>query len=251
MINLTRAEFNAMMVQEIDRIREIFTSKNDQYSKDGDPLSNFTLGALLKYHTDSMDAKYEVAKDYVNKHIAHVYGNSIEGKKVGESLTDIAVYMLIMEVMRKLNERDKNSLSMMGKESMPIELKNVLIGIDVAKEEELMEKIRAEQKPLPAEPPFGVAEAISRAVEVEPNYYGIAEEAEPRDAEEKTYEWEKRKRADRRDCNKVYYYDNDKQEIQGDEVKELPKPLVAGKSLVAEDQWTSERNKKVPPKSSK
>lgn len=35
----------------------------------------------------------------MSKHVAHIYNNDLDGEKVSESLTDIAVYCIIASVM--------------------------------------------------------------------------------------------------------------------------------------------------------
>lgn len=84
------------ILAEID---EMFAKKNLQYREGTDDLANFTKGALLRYGDATMSAKYETLKDYVNKHISHVYNYPLTGPKVDESLMDIAVYFIIALVM--------------------------------------------------------------------------------------------------------------------------------------------------------
>lgn len=81
-----------------DELKETFRKKNEQYATT-DPLANFRTGALLNEGIDTWGAMYEEAKNYQRKHIAHVQNNKINGPKVGESLTDIAVYAVLMKYM--------------------------------------------------------------------------------------------------------------------------------------------------------
>ena len=79
----------------------MFEKKNGQYREGTDDLANFTKGALLKYGDATMSERYEVLKDYVLKHISHVYNHPLTGPKVDESLMDIAVYFVIALVMHR------------------------------------------------------------------------------------------------------------------------------------------------------
>jgi len=72
--------------------------KNEQYSTN-DALANFTTGAELQYHDKSPEWQFETLKDYMLKHIAHVYNNRLMGNGVRESLGDIAVYCIIGMIM--------------------------------------------------------------------------------------------------------------------------------------------------------
>lgn len=98
--------FIELIQEEIQHIAELFKVKNDQYKTDDDPLANFTAGALLRYGKADMPALFETLKDYVAKHIAHVYNNDLDGPKVSESLQDIIVYFIIARVMAKLEAQE-------------------------------------------------------------------------------------------------------------------------------------------------
>lgn len=80
--------------KDIDELKALFLEKNNQYSV-VDPLANFRTGAMLQCGADGYKEMYEVLKNYMGKHVAHVYNNGAEGVKVEESLHDIAVYCLI------------------------------------------------------------------------------------------------------------------------------------------------------------
>ncbi|SDC70011.1 hypothetical protein SAMN04487864_11546 [Succiniclasticum ruminis] len=73
--------------------------KNEQYST-GDALANFTTGAELQYHDKSPEWQFEALKDYMLKHVAHIYNNPLMGNGVRESLGDIATYCIIGMIMR-------------------------------------------------------------------------------------------------------------------------------------------------------
>lgn len=87
--------FNELIQEEIQHIGELFKAKNEQYKTDNNPLANFTVGAMLRYGRADMPAVFETLKDYVAKHIAHVYNNDLDGPKVSESLQDkISLFIL-------------------------------------------------------------------------------------------------------------------------------------------------------------
>lgn len=83
------------VLNKFDRLKAQFKAKNDQYAT-ADPVANFRTGALLRYRKCEPEDMYEVAKEYMGKHVAHVYNNGAHGPKVDESLADIAIYCLIM-----------------------------------------------------------------------------------------------------------------------------------------------------------
>ncbi len=92
-------DFTKFVVQAFEDLSKMFAEKNEQYAT-GDPVANFRTGARLRYGSACNAHMYEVAKDYVGKHIAHVYNNDVYGPKVEESLADIAVYSVIMLYLR-------------------------------------------------------------------------------------------------------------------------------------------------------
>lgn len=102
---ITPEQFNALIQDELQHIGNLFQTKNEQYKTTSDPLANFTAGAMLRYKKGDMPALYETLKDYVGKHIAHVYNNDLNGNKVSESLQDIVVYFLIARVIAKLENQ--------------------------------------------------------------------------------------------------------------------------------------------------
>lgn len=93
-------EFTAFIADELIRVGNLFAEKNKQYSTQWEPLANFRTGALLTYHDVNYSLMYEVAKDYLNKHIAFIYNHGIVDK-TEESLRDMVVYGLIMLYMVK------------------------------------------------------------------------------------------------------------------------------------------------------
>lgn len=93
-------EFISFINDELTRVENLFTEKQQQYSAGADPLSNFRTGALLEHRDGSYEKMYEVAKGYLNKHIAFLYDHGIVDK-TEESLRDMVVYGLIMLYMVK------------------------------------------------------------------------------------------------------------------------------------------------------
>ena len=106
-IEFDQQNFYEWMLGEMDKQKDLFAAKNDQYST-GDPLANFRTSALAKYHNDSYCCMFNEAKNFAMKHIAHLINNGIAGPKISESLGDIAVYCLIMKYMVEMNtEKNK------------------------------------------------------------------------------------------------------------------------------------------------
>lgn len=100
---ITYEEFTSFIDDELERVADLFAEKQQQYSTGADPLSNFRTGALLEHRDGSYEKMYEVAKGYLNKHIAFIYDHGIVNK-TEESLRDMVVYGLIMLYMVKKNQ---------------------------------------------------------------------------------------------------------------------------------------------------
>ena len=96
-------EFISFINDALTRVGDLFAEKQQQYSAGADPLSNFRTGALLEHRDGSYEKMYEVAKGYLNKHIAFLYDHGIVDK-TEESLRDMVVYGLIMLYMVKKNQ---------------------------------------------------------------------------------------------------------------------------------------------------
>ncbi len=96
-------EFTSFIDDELERVADLFAEKQQQYSTGADPLSNFRTGALLEHRDGSYEKMYEVAKGYLNKHIAFIYDHGIVNK-TEESLRDMVVYGLIMLYIVKKNQ---------------------------------------------------------------------------------------------------------------------------------------------------
>lgn len=102
---MTNEEFTNAIYNKLAEIEMLFSKKNEQYATT-DPLANFTRGALLAHGRCDLIGQFEALKDYVEKHIAHVYNNDLSGNKVDESIMDIAVYFVIAAVMSDFYRKD-------------------------------------------------------------------------------------------------------------------------------------------------
>lgn len=97
-INMNTAEFLNRFQGILTEIWKLVKRKNEQYATN-DALANFTTGAKLQYHDGSPEWQFETLKDYMLKHVAHVYNNRLMGNGVRESLGDIATYCIIGMIM--------------------------------------------------------------------------------------------------------------------------------------------------------
>lgn len=105
---MTKDQFTQAVHAKLNEIGEMFDAKNDQYATNDDPLANFTRGAMLAHGRGDLIGQFEALKDYVEKHIAHVYNNKLDGHKVDESISDIAIYFIIAGVMNDLLKLNEN-----------------------------------------------------------------------------------------------------------------------------------------------
>lgn len=98
--------FKDFVLSKFDELKTKLKLKNEQYQgSNADQLANFRIGARIKYGDASYEHMYECAKDYVRKHIAYIESHNIMGKTVQDSLTDIAIYAVIMLYMRRCAEQ--------------------------------------------------------------------------------------------------------------------------------------------------
>lgn len=100
------ADFIEFVCNKLDKVKELFRRKNQQYSVGTDPLANFRAGALLRAGNDSYAEMYEEAKNYRRKHVVHIERNGIAADKGDESLDDTIVYSAIMAYMRHCHEQE-------------------------------------------------------------------------------------------------------------------------------------------------
>lgn len=89
-----KQEFIDFVCNTFDELKQQFLDKQTQYGN-ADPLANFRKGAMIQYGDAELSSMYEVALQYENKHVAHVYNNGIDGNKIDESLKDVAIYSII------------------------------------------------------------------------------------------------------------------------------------------------------------
>lgn len=104
---MNTADFNKLIESKIKMITKLFFEKNGSYKTNEDPIANFTRGAALRYGDDTTPKKYEALKDYLGKHIAHLYNNDIDGPKLSESWRDLAVYSIIAMAMCDMHVTEK------------------------------------------------------------------------------------------------------------------------------------------------
>lgn len=92
---VAKNEFTQFIHDELERVKELFAEKQGQYATQREPLENFVRGAALQYTDVGYALMYEVAKGYLNKHIAFLYSHGVVDK-TEESLRDMVLYGLIM-----------------------------------------------------------------------------------------------------------------------------------------------------------
>ena len=97
-IYMNTAEFLNRFRGILTEIWKLVKRKNEQYATN-DALANFSTGADLQYHDKAAEWQFETLKDYMLKHVAHVYNNRLMGNGVRESLGDIATYCIIGMIM--------------------------------------------------------------------------------------------------------------------------------------------------------
>lgn len=94
--------FEQEIVNVLDEIKELFLRKNAGYNGNGNPLLNFQTGARLLYGSDGFIGCFEALKAYTAKHISNVYTHTIQAPNLEESMKDIATYMVIGTVMKRM-----------------------------------------------------------------------------------------------------------------------------------------------------
>lgn len=97
-------DFYAAMDAQIGDMAKLFLEKNQvQYTDNGQkgPLANFEKGALMEFGVATEKEMFEVAHDWVRKHLAFLENANVATPKIDESLMDIAVYALIMRYFVK------------------------------------------------------------------------------------------------------------------------------------------------------
>lgn len=104
-IDKEQAEFVGFVLDTFEDLKMQFLEKNTQYKTAADPLANFRRGALLGMGACGYNEMYRTALGYENKHLVHVFNQSVYGPKVDESLRDIAIYSIIeLYMVKKANE---------------------------------------------------------------------------------------------------------------------------------------------------
>lgn len=91
-------EYVRKLNKKFEQVQELATKKARQY-KTYEAFAAFETAARLKYGDARYSYQYAALKDFMSKHVAHIYNNDLDGDKVSESLTDIAVYCIIASIM--------------------------------------------------------------------------------------------------------------------------------------------------------
>lgn len=91
-------EYVRKLNRKFEQVQELATKKARQY-KTYEAFAAFETAARLKYGDACYNYQYAALKDFMSKHVAHIYNNDLDGDKVSESLTDIAVYCIIASIM--------------------------------------------------------------------------------------------------------------------------------------------------------
>lgn len=91
-------EYVRKLNKKFEQVQELATKKARQY-KTHEAFAAFETAARLKYGDARYNYQYAALKDFMSKHVAHIYNHDLDGDKVSESLTDIAIYCIIASVM--------------------------------------------------------------------------------------------------------------------------------------------------------
>lgn len=98
--------FEQEVVDVIEEVKDLFLRKNRSYNSNENPMVNFGIGGLLLYGDTTFIGRFEALKSYMTKHIANIYGHNIAMPGIDESMRDIATYMVIGAVMKRMYERE-------------------------------------------------------------------------------------------------------------------------------------------------
>lgn len=90
-------------INVLNEIRELFLAKNRGYNGENNPLLNFMLGGRLLYNNDGYIGCFEALKAYMAKHVSNIYTHTIKAPNIEESCKDIATYMIIATVMKRMD----------------------------------------------------------------------------------------------------------------------------------------------------
>lgn len=98
--------FEEEVVGVIEEVKDLFLRKNRAYNSGENPMVNFSIGGLLLFGDAGNIGRFEALKSYMTKHIANVYGHNISMPGIDESMCDIATYMIIGTVMKRIFDRE-------------------------------------------------------------------------------------------------------------------------------------------------
>lgn len=93
-------EYVRKLNKKFEQVQELATKKARQY-KTHEAFAAFETAARLKYGDARYNYQYAALKDFMSKHVAHIYNNDLDGDKISESLTDIAVLGVLGVLLRR------------------------------------------------------------------------------------------------------------------------------------------------------
>ena len=98
---MTQEELRTRVIEELEGIKKLFETKQEQYHTDTDALANFTTGGyLLGSDGDLNMGKFETLKGHMAKHVAFVYTHGLYSNKIDERLRYIITYCAIALAMK-------------------------------------------------------------------------------------------------------------------------------------------------------
>ena len=103
---MKRQEFDILLTQRLDKIKETLISKGKEYASDADVFHNFKAATGISFH----DAPEQVAWEYLTKHLQSVkdmlhmvsidqYSGYPDRQLVHEKLGDSINYLILIETM--------------------------------------------------------------------------------------------------------------------------------------------------------
>ena len=102
---------SAQYVEEVHKIcsevRDLFSSKNDTYKSDTDPMMNFSKGGVLLFDDYTYEGKFAALKGYCAKHVVTAINNNVNFTKLTESTKDITTYFLIAVAMKLMYSKEE------------------------------------------------------------------------------------------------------------------------------------------------
>lgn len=102
-------QFQNILQDRIDKIREVLSSKQKEYATDHDKLHNFKEGARI----DGKRTSAQVCWGYILKHLTSIHdivneiaaGNTAKLPLIDEKIGDAINYLILLEAILKDGER--------------------------------------------------------------------------------------------------------------------------------------------------